>query len=138
MTTTGPVDLYNLVLTDDVEQQNDTFVLAFNSGDGAAFDRLYLDDAISNLSGGPLTGKERLAAITDILAQGPKLKARVLRNYVAGDTSLVTVDYELQITGEDGQPATVHGTCTDVLVKQADGTWMMAVDRPVPGKAPAS
>ncbi|MGK5440453.1 YybH family protein [Micromonospora sp. URMC 105] len=136
MTTTEPVDVYQLVLTDDVEQQNEAFVQAFNSGDGAAFDRLYLDDAISNLSGGPLTGEQRRAAIIEILAKRPQLKARVLRNYVAGDTSLVIVDYELRYSDESGEPVTVRGTCTDVLRRQPDGNWLMAIDRPVADALP--
>jgi ketosteroid isomerase-like protein len=128
---TAQLDLDNLVLTDDPEVQNDVFLAAFNSGKGAIFDKLYRDDAISNLSGSPRSGADRTRAITELLATNPSLKSTVKHSYVAGDTSLIIVDFELTLTGEDGAPQQINGICTDVLVREADGTWSMAVDRPV-------
>lgn len=128
---TAQIDLENLELTDDPETQNDVFLAAFNSGQGSIFDRLYRDDAISNLSGGPLNGAARTKAITELLATKPKLKSTVKHSYVAGDTSLIIVDFELEVTGEGGKPVQVNGICTDVLVREPDGKWMMVIDRPV-------
>lgn len=128
---TVQIDLDNLDLTDDPETQNEVFLAAFNSGQGAIFDRLYRDDAISNLSGAPLSGEARTRAITEMLATGPVLKSKVRSSYIAGDTSLIIVDFDLQITGADGQPQRITGVCTDVLIRGADGKWIMAVDRPV-------
>lgn len=128
---TVQIDLDNLDLTDDPETQNEVFLAAFNSGQGAIFDRLYRDDAISNLSGAPLAGEARTRAITEMLATGPVLKSKVRSSYIAGDTSLIIVDFDLQITGADGQPQRITGVCTDVLIRGADGKWIMAVDRPV-------
>ena len=125
------IDLDNLELTDDPETQNEVFLAAFNSGRGEVFDRLYREDAISNLSGQPLTGPERTTAVTELLAAKPKLQSRVRHSYVAGDTSLIIVEYELEVTGADGKPQTIKGICTDVLVREPDGRWMMAIDRPV-------
>ena len=125
------LDLDNLDLTDDPETQNQVFIAAFNSGQGAIFDRLYRDDAISNLSGKPLSGTERTKAITELLATKPHLHSTVKQHYVAGDTSLIVVDFELTTKDEDGAPATIRGVCTDVLVREPDGKWMMAIDRPI-------
>lgn len=124
-------DMNNLTLTADPEAQNDTFLAAFNSGDGRIFDQLYRDDAISNLSGGPLSGAVRTAAIVDLLATKPTLRSTVKRSFRAGDTSLIVVAYELNVTGGDGERHTISGICTDVLVEQPDGTWKMVIDRPV-------
>jgi ketosteroid isomerase-like protein len=121
----------DLTLTDDPDQQNDVFVAAFNSGDGAIFDQLYREDAISNLTGKPLTGGERKRAITEFLATGPKLRSKVLRTFQTADTSLLIVEFHLDIPGPDGETTEVHGICTDVMVRQADGRWIMAIDRPV-------
>jgi len=118
-------------LTDDPETQNEVFLAAFNSGRGAIFDSLYRDDAISNLSGAPLSGAARTEAITAMLASGPKLSSTVRASYVAGGTSLIVVDFNLQITTKDGMRQRILGRCTDVLVRGADGKWIMAVDRPV-------
>jgi ketosteroid isomerase-like protein len=121
----------DLTLTDDADQQNDVFVAAFNSGQGAIFDQLYRDDAISNLTGTPRTGTDRTRAITEFLATKPKLDSKVLRTYRTGDTSLLIVEFHLEVTGEDGKPQKIDGTCTDVLVRDENGQWIMAIDRPV-------
>ncbi|KOX23547.1 hypothetical protein ADK67_20815 [Saccharothrix sp. NRRL B-16348] len=128
---TAQIDLRNLDLTDDPETQNDVFLAAFNSGEGAIFDSLYRDDSISNLSGKPLTGKERTEAITALLATGPELKSSVKAYYATADTSLIIVNYDLVLTLEDGRKQRILGKCTDVLVRGEDGKWVMAVDRPV-------
>lgn len=133
---TATTDLTNLVLTDDAEQQNQAFIDAFNSGDGAIFDQLYRDDAISNLSGAPLTGAARTQGIIDLLKTGPKLDSKVLHNYVAGDVSLVFVEFKLEVTDEQGERQTITGTCTDVMRRTGDNRWIMAVDRPLADELP--
>ncbi|MGW1888045.1 YybH family protein [Streptomyces sp. NPDC001970] len=129
-------DLYNLELTGDSEIQNAVFLRAFNSGDGAAFDRLYRDDAISNLSGKPLSGPERTKAIKELLATGPSLDSTIKYSYTAGDTILVVVDFNLEIANDEGERQKIHGTCTDVLTREPNGKWMMAIDRPVADELP--
>ncbi len=132
MTSVTPeVDLYSLELTYDPEVQNDVFLKIFNSGDGAAFDNLYRDDAISNLSGGPLTGEARTKAIIGMLAQGPTLKSVVKHSYTADDVTLIVVDFELGLPGENGELVQVKGSCTDVIRRVEGDKWLMAVDRPV-------
>jgi len=121
----------DLTLTDDPDQQNDVFVAAFNSGDGAIFDQLYREDAISNLSGEPLNGTERKKAIKEFLATGPKLSSKVLRTFRTSDTLLLIVDFHLETVGPDGEKVAIDGTCTDVLVRDENGKWIMAIDRPV-------
>ncbi|SDD09548.1 YybH family protein [Actinokineospora iranica] len=121
----------DLTLTEDPDQQNDVFTAAFNSGDGAIFDQLYRADAISSLTGVPLTGAERTAAITAFLATNPKLSAKVVHTYRTGDTSLLVVRYRLETSGPEGEPVVLEGTCTDVMVRDEDGKWVMVIDRPV-------
>jgi ketosteroid isomerase-like protein len=124
-------DLYSLELTADPDVQNEVFLKIFNSGDGHAFDRLYRDDAISNLSGKPLSGAERTRAIVEMLAKGPTLKSTVKHSYTAGDVTLIVVDFELGLPGENGELIPVKGSCTDVIRKVDGDKWLMAVDRPV-------
>ncbi|MER6195721.1 nuclear transport factor 2 family protein [Streptomyces cyaneofuscatus] len=121
----------DLTLTDDPHQQNDVFTEAFNSGDGSVFDQLYRSDAISNLTGVTLTGEERTRAITEFLSTKPKLTATVLQTYRTGDTMLLIVDFSVEAVGADGKPEKLEGTCTDVLVRDGNGQWIMAIDRPV-------
>ncbi|MGW1601426.1 YybH family protein [Streptomyces eurythermus] len=125
------IDPRDLKLTDDPVQQNEVFLAAFNTGDGAVFDSLYRDDAISNLSGSPLTGAERTRVITEFLAQKPRLNAKFLNAYVAGDALLIFVEYDMEVPQPDGDPVRMRGTCTDVLRRGEDGDWLMVIDRPV-------
>jgi ketosteroid isomerase-like protein len=109
----------DLTLTDDPHQQNDVF------------DQLYRSDAISNLTGRTLTGPARTQAITEFLATKPKLTAKVQRTYRTGDTMLLIVDFSVETVGADGTPEKLDGRCTDVLVRDENGKWIMAIDRPV-------
>ncbi|MCZ0985412.1 YybH family protein [Streptomyces diastatochromogenes] len=124
-------DPENPDLTDNTEIQNEIFLQAFNSGDGALFNRLYLEDSISNFSGEPLTGAARLAFFKEFLAPKPSLKAEVTHAYVAGDVALIGVKYSIDTTGENGEPVHLEGVCTDVLRRGEDGRWLMSIDRPV-------
>ncbi|WP_367136885.1 nuclear transport factor 2 family protein [Saccharothrix sp. HUAS TT1] len=126
-----PLDHDKPDLTGDTETQNDIFLQVFNSGDGALFDRLYRDDAISNFSGEPLTGEARREFFVGFIGAKPTLEARVTHSYVAGDVALIGVDFKVEGTDPEGKPFTIEGKCTDVLRKVEDGRWLMAVDRPV-------
>ncbi|MEV6588445.1 YybH family protein [Streptomyces acidicola] len=127
-------DPENPDLTSDADVANEIFLQVFNSGDGELFNRLYLDDSISNFSGEPLTGEARLAFFKEFLASKPTLKAAITFSYVAGDVALMGVDYSIRGTGPDGSPTLLEGVCTDVLRRQKDGRWLMAIDRPVAAK----
>lgn len=131
---TAENSLEDLVLTDDPIQQSDVFLRAFNTGDGAVFDTLYREDAISNLSGSPLTGAERTKSIIELLAQKPLMKATYKRSYTAGDTMLVVADYEIDAPGPEGGRVIMRGSCTDVMTRGRDGKWLVTIDRPVPAE----
>ncbi|MFI6084347.1 YybH family protein [Streptomyces sp. NPDC051217] len=120
-----------LEVPDDADEQNDLLIRIFNSGDGALYDSLYTPDAISNISGGPLSGEERTAFFKEFLATGPKINSTVLQTYTTGDTSLLIVDYEMTVPGPDGATTQLRGTCTDVVIRDEEGKWRLAVDRPV-------
>ncbi|ATE55867.1 YybH family protein [Actinosynnema pretiosum] len=118
-------------LTDDIDIQNDIFIDVFNSGDGALFDKLYRPDAISNFSGGQLTGAPRKAWFEQFLAPKPHLEATLTHAYVAGDVSLIGVTFIILTTDEEGRKVKITGRCTDVLRRGDDGRWLMCMDRPV-------
>ncbi|MFD7715807.1 DUF4440 domain-containing protein [Streptomyces sp. NPDC059814] len=124
-------DPENPDLTSDTDTQNEIFLQAFNSGDGAIFNSLYRENSVSNFSGEPLTGAARLAFFKEFLAAKPSLKAEVTHAHVAGDVALIGVEYSIDTTGKDGEPVHLEGVCTDVLRRGDDGRWLMAIDRPV-------
>lgn len=49
---------------------------------------------------------------------------------VSGDVALVLAPWTLEVAGEDGQPVRQSGQATDVLRRQADGTWRFVIDNP--------
>ncbi|MCP3822753.1 nuclear transport factor 2 family protein [Streptomyces sp. A3M-1-3] len=133
MSLTVDIDIDNPDLTADTDIQNEIFLQVFNSGDGDLFDRLYLEDSISNFSGEPLTGEKRRQFFKDFLAPKPHLVAEVTHSYVAGDVALIGVKFTIDGTGPDGEPLHIAGNCTDVLRRLEDGRWLMSIDRPVAG-----
>ena len=47
-----------------------------------------------------------------------------------GDLALVTAEWQLAMTGPDGNPATMTGQSVEVLRRQPDGRWLFAIDFP--------
>jgi ketosteroid isomerase-like protein len=48
----------------------------------------------------------------------------------SGDTALLVIDWTIDATGVDGKPLAVRGTSTDVVRRQADGSWRCIIDNP--------
>ena len=48
----------------------------------------------------------------------------------AGDLALLHSSWTLSGTGPDGSPLQLSGTTADVVRRQADGTWLVAIDNP--------
>ena len=48
----------------------------------------------------------------------------------ADDLALVSSKWRLSGTGPDGKPVTMNATSTDVMRRQADGSWKVAIDNP--------
>ncbi|ONK09799.1 nuclear transport factor 2 family protein [Streptomyces sp. MP131-18] len=107
------------------------YIREFNSGDAAAVDRLYTDDAVSVWEPGKAaTGAERRAGQAAYLAQKPVMKAEVIESYVTSDTALLAVDWTIDIPGAPGGPQRQQGTGVDVLRRGKDGKWRFAIDNP--------
>jgi ketosteroid isomerase-like protein len=48
----------------------------------------------------------------------------------SGDLALLHSRWTLSGTGPDGSPLNLGGTTADVVRRQADGTWLFAIDNP--------
>jgi ketosteroid isomerase-like protein len=48
----------------------------------------------------------------------------------SGDLALLHSSWTLAGTGSDGSPLNLSGTTADVVRRQADGTWLYAIDNP--------
>ena len=108
------------------------FAEAFNAGDLAAAIALYEPQATLVVQPGQIvTGREAIQeALQGFLALRGHLDSVVNKVLQADDLALVCNRWQLTGTGPDGAPLTLSGQTTDVARRQADGTWLLAVDNP--------
>jgi len=71
--------------------------------------------------------REALAAF---LAMNGTFRMPAGKPIVAKDLALIFSEWTLDMTGPDGQPATLSGQTSDVLRRQADGNWRIVIDSP--------
>ncbi|SDD09527.1 YybH family protein [Actinokineospora iranica] len=115
------------VLVTSVLEHAESYVRAFNSGDPAALDSHYTDDAVTVWEKGvALSGEARRAGMAEFLAQQPKITTTVLESHVTEDTALLVVDWTIDIPGGER----LSGIGTDVLRRGAGGQWLFAIDNP--------
>ena len=49
---------------------------------------------------------------------------------VTGDLALLINEWTMQATGPDGSPVQLTATTSDVVRRQPDGSWRVAIDNP--------
>lgn len=111
---------------------HEAFTTAFNAGDAAALLALYEPDAsLAPAPGEVVTGLE---AIGEVLAGFLALKGRMsietVRVIESGDVALLHGAWILSGTGSDGRAIEMAGRNTEVVRRQADGSWLFVVDNP--------
>ena len=108
-----------------------TYFDRFNGGELDATTSLY--EASGVLVAQPATTAEGTAAVREALARffalRPRLAVDASRIIIAGDVALALTRWTLDGAGPDG-PVRMTGTATDVLRRQADGRWCVAIDNP--------
>lgn len=108
------------------------FAVALNSGDLEALMGLYEPQA--SLRPGPGQVVQGHAAIRTALAGFIAMKPTIeLEPRVLGQcngVALITARWTLKGTGADGAPVQMSGNSVEVARRQADGTWLFAVDTP--------
>jgi uncharacterized protein (TIGR02246 family) len=114
------------------EEMTQVWSEAFNRGDVEAIVALYEADALlARPSGDTVTGHDAIrAAFSGIVGALPQVAARTRRVLQNGDTALTFGEWTLRATNPDGSPRVVSGRSIEVLRRQADGTWLHAIDAP--------
>ncbi|AWW35702.1 MULTISPECIES: YybH family protein [Streptomyces] len=128
-----PNDAKAVELPKELEEHLESYVAAFNSGDAESVDSHYTDAGIIVWEkGNPVSGEQRHAAIKEFLSlTEPHIETDVREAYVTGDTALLVVDWTMEINAESGEGReSLRGVGLDVLRKQANGSWLYAVDDP--------
>jgi uncharacterized protein (TIGR02246 family) len=70
------------------------------------------------------------AALQGFISLKPSLKGEAPQVVEAGDIALYCSRWTLQGTLPDGKPVEMSGVSSDVLRRQTDGRWLVAVDNP--------
>ena len=107
-------------------------VAAINSADLEGAVALYEGSAVlMSPTGDPARGTAELrAALGGLIAMKARLEAQAERLIEAGDVALYLSRWSLQGTDPGGGAIEMAGESTDVLRRQADGRWLIAIDNP--------
>ncbi|MCI0563989.1 MAG: SgcJ/EcaC family oxidoreductase [Nitrososphaera sp.] len=105
---------------------------AINRGNLEAAMALYEPRATMVTEPGKLAnGREAIRkAIEGFIALRPTLKGEAHQSVVVGDLALFCSKWRLKGTAPDGKPVEMSGTSSDVLRRQADGSWLIVIDNP--------
>jgi uncharacterized protein (TIGR02246 family) len=80
-------------------------------------------------------GEAIRAALAQFAALEPTMEGEKVKVLETGDTALVVNRWTLRGTMPGGEPVEMAGTSADVLRRQDDGRWLVAIDDPWGGGA---
>jgi len=108
------------------------FAECLSAGDVDGALALYADDATFVVRPGEVVrgGDAIRAALAQFAALEPEMEGEKVKVIEAGDTALVVNRWSLRGTTPDAQPLEMAGTSADVLRRQDDGRWLVAIDDP--------
>jgi uncharacterized protein (TIGR02246 family) len=105
---------------------------SFSAGDLEALVELYEADAtLVPQPGEVVTGVGAIREVLSaLLAMNPTFNLEVRKVLHTGDIALSFADWTLSGTGPDGEAIEMAAQTSDVLRRQADGTWRFVIDNP--------
>ena len=115
-----------------LEQMHQLFTEAFNAGDIDALMELYESGASIEPEPGKLVeGKDAIREVLNgFLALKGKINLETKKAVQTGDLGLLHGQWSLAGTDPDGNPVNLSGNTTEVVRRQADGSWLYAIDLP--------
>ncbi|SRR5579862_3930803 len=109
------------------------FAECASSGDLKGLVALYESRAsLVRVDGGVATGHDAIRqSLGELTAMQPRLRMNIVKVVKAGD-DLAVLYNDWSMSGKDpgGQPLEMSGKAIEVVRRQADGTWLFAVDDP--------
>jgi uncharacterized protein (TIGR02246 family) len=108
------------------------FAEYLNTGNIDGVVGLYEPDAVLLVPGGDMaTGHDAIrAAITQLVSSGLQLQMNVTKVLRCGDTAVLYNDWTGSTTTPEGKTEPMSGKSVEVVRRQPDGTWLMAIDDP--------
>jgi uncharacterized protein (TIGR02246 family) len=114
---------------------HEKFEQAFSAGDLDALVGLYEPDAVLNMTDGTiLRGQAAIReAYRGLLGMKPTMTIETLHAFESND-GLAMLHGRWSMNGTnpaDGSPVQMEGRNTEVVRRQADGSWLFVIDNPV-------
>ena len=111
---------------------NHQIIAAINAADIETALSLYEPNATFVAEPGkPVTGAAGIREVlAGFLAMKPQMTIEVPIVIEAGDTALMHSHWTLKGTGPDGSPVEMDMQGTEIVRRQADGTWKFIIDNP--------
>jgi uncharacterized protein (TIGR02246 family) len=109
---------------------------AINRGDLDGAAALYEPNAVLVVQPGTIArgSQEIRAALGGFIALKPTLSAQAQQVVEAQDLALYVARWSLEGTDPAGRPVSMGGDSSDILRRQPDGRWLIALDNPWGGK----
>ncbi|MGI0037925.1 MAG: YybH family protein [Nitrososphaera sp.] len=109
-----------------------SLIRAINSGDIETALSLYESEAILVFEPGKIVrGTAAIrSALEGFTSLKPTLKGELHQTLIVGDLALYCSKWALQGTSPDGTAVEMTGVSSDVLRRQSDGRWLVAIDNP--------
>ena len=119
------------------EQVIEQFAERLNQGDVEGALALYHEDAtFAAQPGAVVQGTDAIRAALDSFADlNPSLSGTIEKALTAGDVALVVNRWTLEGRERNGRPVRMAGVSADVVRRDADGSWKIAIDDPWGGVA---
>jgi uncharacterized protein (TIGR02246 family) len=121
----------------DVTDLNRQWGEAFNAGDLRRLVEFYEPDAVLVPGPGaePVRGLEAIeASLRWLLALGGQIRYTPRHWLVHGDLALGSIAFVMDGGHDgDGNPVELHGTTSELVRRQPDGSWKYVVDHPFGG-----
>jgi uncharacterized protein (TIGR02246 family) len=118
------------------EEVIELFATLIGEGDTESALALYEEDAAFVPQPGQLArGRDEIRpALEQFAALRPTLTSEIEKVVAAGDAALLINSWDLRGTDPEGGEVTMSGRSADVLRRQADDTWRIAIDDPWGGR----
>lgn len=118
------------------ETAHSLFLERFRAGDIDGIMALYEDDAVFVTGPGEtVRGKAAIReALQGFLAMGGEMSLTTRYAVQHGDLALLSNEWHISGTGADGKPVDARGQTTEVVRRQADGSWHYVIDHPLGGQ----
>lgn len=110
------------------------FDRAFNRADPDAVLEVFDASPTMRMTNGQVVEADRSqlrAAFAQMLALRPHIRNEVRRVLRCDDLALVVMDWTVTMRDADGQERADRGTATQVMKRQADGSWRLKISNPL-------